>query len=279
MSVGDSGWVKLWRSAMDSAVFCDRDPFIFNLFCWCVMKAAHRPDVWQGESIERGQFITGRFSAASELQVDPNKIVRGFARLTELGCIETKANSRRTLVTVCNYTTYQSSEQQNRTAGEQQVNSQRTAGEHRQEANNSTSSPSLSPNDPKAMDHERSVLPMDDPQQKHPAFRGWDPNPHADPPLDPRVVAAVREWQKFWFNFTGQNLPGQSIDCELMARKREGWTVAKLEAAVDLTIRRRAENLLDPDKDFHKSERRSGPPIKSGLPPAKSGNPQLKVSP
>ena len=260
---------------MDSAVFCDRDPFIFKLFCWCVMKAAHRPDVWQGESIERGQFITGRFSAASELQVDPNKIVRGFARLTELGCIETKANSRRTLVTVCNYTTYQSSEQQNRTAGEQQVNSQRTAGEHRQEANNSTSSPSLAPNDPKAMDHERAIIATEqkpsaaDPDRK--PWNTWEPKEGLN---DPRILAAVRQWETFVYMETGKRLNPTKVDVELRARKVDKWTIDKFAAAVDFTIRRSTKGgitLLNPDKDFQATEKQSGPPIKSG-------NPQLKVS-
>lgn len=254
MSVGDSGWVKLWRSAMDSAVFCDRDPFIFKLFCWCVMKAAHKADVWQGETIERGQFITGRFSAARELQVDPNKIVRGFARLAELGCIETKANSRRTLVTVCNYTTYQSSDNANRTAGEQQVNSQRTAGEHRQEANNlriqERVSVAVEQSDPtRPVDRSLTELTPTSAKTDERWKGGWEPTPT----LKASIVDAVRKWQAWYWREWGKAYDFVRVEAQLKLLIDMGWSPDKFAKAIEFSIVKGAKNILDPDKPFQSS--------------------------
>ncbi len=120
------GFIKLWRSMLDSAVM--KDDWLCRLWLWCLFKAQWQQVDREG-SPDRGQFYTGRITGSGELGVSPSKWYRGIERLSELGCIEVKADSNRTTITVCNYATYQDSVEESeqiadskRTANEQQVN-------------------------------------------------------------------------------------------------------------------------------------------------------------
>ena len=120
-------WLKLHRSILDSSVFAD--DWHCRLFIWCLCKANFTPSTFKSQSLNRGEFITGRISGADELHVSPSKFYRGLHQLEEQGCISLSANSNWTTVSVCNYETYQHQSEQDRTANEQQVNSERTANE------------------------------------------------------------------------------------------------------------------------------------------------------
>lgn len=125
--MAQDGWIKCYRSIMDSAVWDDE--WLVKLWLWCLLRANHQRRNFKGVDIERGQFVTGRMSAADELGVSPSKWYRGMERLVSLGCITTTANSSWTTVTVCNYGVYQDTSDDERTANEQRMNSQRTANE------------------------------------------------------------------------------------------------------------------------------------------------------
>lgn len=128
MAKGNSGdWVKQHRAIMDHAVWAD--PFLFQLFSWCVMRAAWKKTTSRGIPVNVGQFITGRNKAAEELHVAPSKWYRGVHALAAppYECISLEVNSSWTRITVCNYSTYQSADAKS----EQQVNSVWTADEQR----------------------------------------------------------------------------------------------------------------------------------------------------
>ena len=128
-------WLKLHRSIVDSPVFAD--DWLTRLFIWCLCRANYRDANFRGQLLKRGQFITGRNSAAAELGVAPSKWYRGIERLVDLGNISVEANNNWTTITVCKFGTYQSLEEEteqqpnsNRTATGQRSNSNRTAIEH-----------------------------------------------------------------------------------------------------------------------------------------------------
>jgi hypothetical protein len=127
----DGGWFKIYRDIFDHEI--GSDDWLFRLFAWCIKSANTKPQVWKGELIPRGSFITGRNVASERLHVSPSKFHRGVQRLVKLGSITAKANSNWTTITICNYETYQSraekSEQaadKQRTADEQPSDSERT---------------------------------------------------------------------------------------------------------------------------------------------------------
>lgn len=120
-----TGYVKLHRSAIDHRVF--DDPFLWHLFCWCLIKANYRDSNYMGVVIPAGSFVTGRNSAADQLHIAPSKWQRGMEKLAspQFACISITPNSKWTMISVCNYSTYQFCENEI----EQQVNSVRTANE------------------------------------------------------------------------------------------------------------------------------------------------------
>jgi hypothetical protein len=130
-----TGYVKLHRESMDHPVF--DDPWLWKVFTWCIMRANFADSQYKDGPVERGSFKTGRNAAAESLNASPSSVYRAFLRLKKLGCISLKSNKHWTTITVCNYTTYQSDEEQARTTGEQQADNERTdSGHHHKNAKN-----------------------------------------------------------------------------------------------------------------------------------------------
>ena len=148
-------WVKLHRKIIDSRVFSD--PFLLQLWVWCLVRANWKRSWFQGCEIEPGQFATGRLSAAEQIGVSGSRWYRGMQRLAEFGNIKIEnVNNRFTLISVLNWSDYQNqadsvnnqrttkNPEKNRTSNaleyhknsqpEQPVNNQRTTDE--QPANN-----------------------------------------------------------------------------------------------------------------------------------------------
>ena len=120
----DTGWLKLHRSSLDSRVFTD--DWLWRLWCWCLMRALWKRGWQLGCELHPGQFVTGREAAAERLGVSGSKWYRGMQKLQEFGQIELRANSRFTVVTICNWQVYQQEDPPQRTASEQPPNNKRT---------------------------------------------------------------------------------------------------------------------------------------------------------
>lgn len=121
----EGDWIKLHRRVLDSDLFAD--DWLTRLWIWCLCKANFREATFRGEAIERGQFVTGRITAADELGVSPSKWYRGISKLCEMKCISTTSNSNWTTITVCRYEDYQNTTSKSEQVVIQRVNSQRTA--------------------------------------------------------------------------------------------------------------------------------------------------------
>lgn len=110
------GYVKLWRKIEDSAIW--GNPELMAVWLWCLVKATHRPRhvvivTGRGKTsieIQPGQFVYGRKVASVELRMPPSSVRRRMARLTEIGCITQKADTHYTVVTVCNWESYNGDE-------------------------------------------------------------------------------------------------------------------------------------------------------------------------
>lgn len=132
------GWLKLYRSILDSAVFQDAE--IFKVWIWLLCNVAfeQHDTVCYGKVIhlKPGQIATGRKKIAQCTDLNENKVYRALTVLKSLGNIEIKATNKYSIITVVNWDKYQdenvkriSSEQQNNsktTTEEQQDDSKRT---------------------------------------------------------------------------------------------------------------------------------------------------------
>ncbi len=117
--MAEDGWVKLVRKIREHPVW-DHDGML-KLFLHCVFEANWKPSKYlvpgSHDVIEvaRGQFITGQqvlysslYRAASKDSPTSRTVWRWLQNLQEFGCVNLMTVSNRcTVVTVCNYETYQ----------------------------------------------------------------------------------------------------------------------------------------------------------------------------
>ena len=131
----DNGFIALSRSLLDSEVFSSQK--MLKIWIWCLLKANYKDNfvplkIGRGEKtvkVERGQFLFGRFKAEDELFIDGSTIYKIMQKLEEIGNIKIESNNHYSVITICNYNTYQNISNYKVTANEQQTNSKRTANE------------------------------------------------------------------------------------------------------------------------------------------------------
>lgn len=119
-----NGFVKMFRKSLTSAVF--NDPITWKIWCWCLMRANYEPVPldFDGKqiSVERGQFVTGSYSMYGELEIPKTTIWRHLHKLESWGNIVMKVGYRYTVITVCNYESYQIPNSDNGTIMERRWN-------------------------------------------------------------------------------------------------------------------------------------------------------------
>lgn len=261
-------WIKAHRSLMDSAIWSD--DWLVRLWMWCLFKANYKPAQWRGETVNRGQFITGRMTASDELSVAPSKWYRGMMRLAELGYIAIEANSVWTRVTVCKYETYQDGGSDERAANEQRLNSDRTANEQRLDSERTLEKECKKGRREELRESEREAAPVDNltesteqpnPQlltpvevarQKAAAFvSGWQMPTNAQ---EPRHREALAMWQAVRSVKHGKYLDEiqwRSICINRASWDADRWHEALLTSAADGTL----NIALHQDDNRAKSER------------------------
>ena len=141
-----SDWIKIHRGVLDS--FCFANPNHFKVWVWMLLKANYKKsfvplNAGRGSTtieVDRGQFIFGRNKASEELGLNGTAVYRILQKFEELKQISIEPNNHYSLITICNYNSYQNikdkDEQQmnsKRTANEQLMDNKRTANEHIQE--------------------------------------------------------------------------------------------------------------------------------------------------
>lgn len=129
------GWLKLYRSILDSAVFQDAE--ILKVWIWLLCNVAfeQHDTICYGKviTLKPGQIATGRKKISQCTDLNENKVYRALNALKSLGNIEIKATNKYSIITVVNWDKYQE-ENGKRTTGEQQNNSRTTTEE--QQGNN-----------------------------------------------------------------------------------------------------------------------------------------------
>tara|TARA_R110000744_G_scaffold5556_1_gene19766 strand:+ start:8419 stop:9003 length:585 start_codon:yes stop_codon:yes gene_type:complete len=99
------GYIKLHRKILDNGLFADAE--LLKVFIWCILKANREPKVIYGRSVGKGQFITGRVSASEELHIKPSTVYKRMQSLKAQGYIDIDSNTKNSLITVCNWKSYQ----------------------------------------------------------------------------------------------------------------------------------------------------------------------------
>jgi hypothetical protein len=107
-----NGWIRLYRELLDKQVF--QNEKLLKTLIWCLLKARRFPEnVKIGQqtiSLQAGQFYTGRFNAAEELQMKPSTAWKNILLLKKNQSIDIKSNNKFSVITVVNWALYQSEE-------------------------------------------------------------------------------------------------------------------------------------------------------------------------
>ena len=124
------GWLKLYRSILDSAVFQDAEVLKVWIWLLCNVAFEQHDTICYGKVIhlKPGQIATGRKKIAQCTDLNENKVYRALTALKSLGNIEIKSTNKYSIITVVNWDKYQG-ENSKRTASEQQTNSKTTTEE------------------------------------------------------------------------------------------------------------------------------------------------------
>jgi len=117
----DNGWVKLHRKALESRVWRNAD--LWHLWSYCLLRANHQPGwvtVRAGRGttevyLEAGQFIFGSRTAAKALRAKWRTTLDRLQKLSNMQNLALETAHQYTIVTICNWTTYQSDQIGDRT--------------------------------------------------------------------------------------------------------------------------------------------------------------------
>ena len=105
------GWIKLYRKIIDNPIFKDSEAY--HLFSYLLLKANHKANKFLFNKneilVERGQLITGTRKISEETGISHWKIRDRLKLLENLGIITRKITHRFSIITVCNYDSYQES--------------------------------------------------------------------------------------------------------------------------------------------------------------------------
>lgn len=129
------GWIKLHRKLLDSQVFANEG--LLKVWIYCLCRANHDVSyvpITTGKGttevkVDKGQFIFGRKSSAKDLGMNQSTLYKRLKKLEKLGNCNTQSNSHYTLVTICNWETYQDSKKPLEQGKEQPSNNQVTTRE------------------------------------------------------------------------------------------------------------------------------------------------------
>jgi len=99
------GWIKLHRKLIEWEWF--HQPEMLLVFIYLLLKANHQDGTWQGIPIKKGQLVTGRKRLSEETGLSEQKIRGCLKRLKSTSDITIKPTNRFSLITICNYCTYQ----------------------------------------------------------------------------------------------------------------------------------------------------------------------------
>lgn len=120
-------WTKDYPKKLGWGWFTE--PLTAHFFEYCCLKANYKDRTWKGETIKRGAFATSLERMSLETGLSVRQVRTAIKNLTETGEITSKATSKYTIISVCNYDIYQQSEDEERQTNDKQKTSKRQAND------------------------------------------------------------------------------------------------------------------------------------------------------
>jgi len=121
------GWVKNYRSIEDWEWYKTEN--MAHLFQHLIRKANHEDRKWQGIDVKRGQVITGRSALAEQTGISEQSIRTCLNRLKSTSEITIQVTNKYSIITICNYDSYQTYDGEINQQINQQPNQQLTSNQ------------------------------------------------------------------------------------------------------------------------------------------------------
>ena len=101
----ENGWIKLHRKMERWEWYSDTN--VVRLFLHLLLRANHKKKRWQGVDVMPGQLITGRKILSEKLNLSEQQIRTAMSKLKDTQEITSKATSKYSIITICNWASYQ----------------------------------------------------------------------------------------------------------------------------------------------------------------------------
>ena len=112
-------WIKIHRKILEWEWYHDTN--MVRLFLHLLLKANYEDRKWRGITVKRGQLITCRKELSEATGLSEKKIRTCLARLHQTGEIGQQTTNKYSLITICNYDSYQGDQPAERPANGQQM--------------------------------------------------------------------------------------------------------------------------------------------------------------
>lgn len=99
------GYIKLHRRILDWEWY--KDSNTKNIFIHLLLNACYDDCRFMGKSVNRGEYITSLSRISNDLGIPVRQVRTSLNRLKQTGEIDTQTTNKYTIVTICNYESYQ----------------------------------------------------------------------------------------------------------------------------------------------------------------------------
>jgi hypothetical protein len=103
------GWIKLYRKFSEWEWFNISE--MVHLFIYLLLNANHEEGEWRGVLIKRGQILTGLNSLQQNTKISYQKLRTCLKRLEKTKEINIQVTNKYSIITICNYESYQDCKQ------------------------------------------------------------------------------------------------------------------------------------------------------------------------
>ena len=125
------GYVRLWRKTIDCRSV-SRGANHIAVMTWVLLHANWCERYVNGIRIERGQMLTSLAKLSEELHISVQSVRTVLHNLTTDGFLTVKSTNKYSIITVCNFSTYQAEETPEQQTNQQTTNKQSTSNQQQQ---------------------------------------------------------------------------------------------------------------------------------------------------
>lgn len=117
------GWIKLYRKFLEWEWFTDSK--MVQLFVYLLLSASIEQRKWKGIVLERGQLATTYPELSKRTKQSVRNLRTALQRLEDGQIISRQPTNKYTIITICNFDSYQAKEDSDRQADDRQTTGQR----------------------------------------------------------------------------------------------------------------------------------------------------------